>query len=347
MPALIKPAGPILVTGATGYIGTWIVSILLQRGLTVHAAVRTENKGQYLLNQFPANEKDRTLKLVIVGDISAPRAFDEAVKDVSGIIHTASPVGQPLGHPDEMINPAVQGVKSLLNSALKFNKTTLKRIVITSSCVAIAHSSPTTLTTVTEETWNNDPVQTCKDQGAEASGIQKYAASKVLSEKAVWEWNATHGEEKTWDISVLNPPWVFGPPIHQIADIKTDNSSFRLLHSAITKGEFASFDGDDPAKVPGHGWVDVRDIAEAHVRALVSVEEARGERTVFCEGGDSPFVWDDWVKTVKGKGKKMEGRESGVHFDTTKEKKILQMKFRSMEETGKDLLACFEKNGWD
>jgi nucleoside-diphosphate-sugar epimerase len=142
MPGLITPEGLILVTGATGYIGTWIISHLLNRGQTVHAAIRTPSKGHHLLTIFAPFHQSQKLKLIIVGDISEPGTFDHAVGGVSGIIHTASPVGQPLGDPEEMIRPAVEGVRSLLISALKYNKEVLKRIIIIFSCAAIAHTSP-------------------------------------------------------------------------------------------------------------------------------------------------------------------------------------------------------------
>jgi nucleoside-diphosphate-sugar epimerase len=226
----------------------------------------------------------------------------------------------------------------------------LKRIVILSSCAAIAHSSPDALITVTEENWNDEPVRICKEKGAEAGGIDKYVASKVLSERVVWEWYDAHRNEIEWDVCVLCPPWVFGPPIHEVGDIKTINPSWKILHSAITKGEFASFNGDDPAKVPGHGWADVRDVGEVCVGALVDVEEAGGERIIVCNGVESPFVWDDWIEAVKG-GKVTGGvrsdRRSGVHFETSKEKRIFGMKWRGMAETQKGLLESFEERGWN
>lgn len=108
-----------------------------------------------------------------------------------------------------------------------------------------------------------------------------------------------------WDFAVINPPWVFGvshhtpfsndpkiyiasqPVIHEVTTVDTLNSSSRFWYNAIVKGDFA---GTSPLTSPSHGWTDVRDVAEAHVRAL-EVPAAGGERIMVVA---EAMVWQDW-----------------------------------------------------
>ena len=90
MPAVAAPA-KILVTGANGFIAVWLVQDLLENGYTVRGTVRSESKGQHLLQKFKSFVDAGKFELVIVPDITAPGAFNEVVKGVDAIEHTASP----------------------------------------------------------------------------------------------------------------------------------------------------------------------------------------------------------------------------------------------------------------
>ena len=90
MPAVPAPA-KVLVSGANGYIAVWVVRTLLERGYSVRGTVRSESKTAFLKNSFRNEAESGRLELVIVPDITKPGAFDEAVKGVDAIEHTASP----------------------------------------------------------------------------------------------------------------------------------------------------------------------------------------------------------------------------------------------------------------
>ena len=90
MPAVAAPA-KILVTGANGFIAVWLVKDLLERGYTVKGTVRSESKKGHLLKLFEKEVKEGRLELVVVPDFTVPGAFDEAVRGVDAIEHTASP----------------------------------------------------------------------------------------------------------------------------------------------------------------------------------------------------------------------------------------------------------------
>jgi nucleoside-diphosphate-sugar epimerase len=122
-------------------MGIWILKTLLDQGFSVKAVVRNESKITYLRDKFI--EQASQLEFVIIEDFSAPNAFDEVVKGVTGIIHNASPVvlsHDPNLDANDLIRPAVGGTLSLLNSALK--SPTIQRVVVTSSTGAVLEPKP-------------------------------------------------------------------------------------------------------------------------------------------------------------------------------------------------------------
>ncbi|KAF8912390.1 hypothetical protein CPB85DRAFT_1375735 [Mucidula mucida] len=336
MPALANINATILVTGANGFLATYIVGDLLKKGYTVHAAVRSEAKGAHLLELYKAYGDK--LKLVIVENITKVGAFDEAVKGVQGIVHTATPMTLAASHPSELIDPAVGG-----------NGTSLERVVITSSCAAIAVFSMDKVT-LSETDWNELPLKACEEQGKDTSVADMYCASKVLSERAAWTFVEQHKAEVKWDLTVLCPPWIFGPPTHAVSEVASLGYSLVSWYNAIINGDFQGY---PPLIAPGQAWVDVRDVALSHVAAL-EVPAAGGERIILAA---SSFVWQEFLDeanaltpapyTKKPLAKGTPGDAvHGITFDMTKEKKIFSRKFRTMEETARDMLADFEKRGW-
>ncbi|KAK0221934.1 D-lactaldehyde dehydrogenase [Armillaria fumosa] len=323
MPAVTDPNSIVLVTGANGFVGTWIVGHLLKGGYSVRAAVRNEGRGKHLLDIYKSYG-DR-VKPVAVGNIIERGTFDDADKDVEAIIHTASPVHLSADDPS--------GVEGTLKSALKKGSKSLKCIVITSSCAAIIGFSPT-LVTISEAVWNEGPVKECEEKGRDASSLAKYSASKTLAERAAWAFYEKHKPEIKWDISTINPHWIFGPVIHEVTAVDNLNSSTRFWYNAIVKEDF---DGYSPLTTPGHGWVDARDVTMAHIRAMQ--------------------VWQDWLDVISTLSPNPYPSRTlprgtpgicqrAITFDTSKEKRILGIKFRTMKEMARDVLADYERRGW-
>lgn len=120
--------------GGTGFIGSYILKALLNAGFNVKAAVRSSSKATSLGSLFQSYVDSGNLTFTFVSDITDPTAFDEAVKGVEGIIHTASPLisKDPQADPQDLIGPAVNGTVGILGSALR-NGNQVKRVVITSS----------------------------------------------------------------------------------------------------------------------------------------------------------------------------------------------------------------------
>jgi nucleoside-diphosphate-sugar epimerase len=103
---------------------------------------------------------------------------------------------------------------------------------------------------------------------------------------AAWDFAEQHKSEITWDLVTLCPPFVFGPILHQVSSPASLNTSVKDFYDAIIAQSkpasvLESFQGS---------WVDVRDLAEAHIRAL-EVEDAGGKRFIISGGN---FVWQDW-----------------------------------------------------
>ncbi|KAJ7766216.1 D-lactaldehyde dehydrogenase [Mycena metata] len=334
MPAI--SSGKVLVSGANGYIAVWVVRTLLEEGYSVRGAVRSADKGKHLTELF-ASYGDK-FELVVVPDITQDGAFDEAVKGVDAIEHTASPFHFQADEPAELIEPALKGTVGILESARKYGPS-VKRVVVTSSCAAALNIS-TEPQLLSELDWNNQAVKEVEEKGRAASAASKYRTSKVLAERAAWDFVQKYKDEIGWDVSVMNPPLVVGPIIHDIASVDALNTSAHMMYNAFTK----------PGGAAGGGcWIDVRDLALAHVRALQK-EEAGGERMIIAAGA---FAWQDWLDAAPTSSKYQKGTPGAgkdmVHLLRYKNEKgirILGMQYHSMEDTAAAVIADYEARGW-
>lgn len=243
----IDKSRPVLVTGATGYVAGWIVKRLLEDGLTVHAAVRNpenEDKLKYL-NQIAASS-DGTIHY-FGSDLLQPGSYSEAMKDCELVYHTASPFTISVDDPQrDLIDPAVQGTRNVLTEAN--NTDSVKRVVVTSSIVAIYGDNTDRVKTATgkftEQDWND----------TSSLDHSPYAYSKLLAEKEAWK---IAGGQKQWDMITINPSLVIGPGINPHATSESFNLMKNFGNGKMRMG------------VPdfGIGIVDVRDVADAHVKA--------------------------------------------------------------------------------
>ncbi|KAI5117773.1 hypothetical protein M0805_003592 [Coniferiporia weirii] len=346
MPAITAPA-KVLVSGANGFIAVWVVQVLLKRGYSVRGTVRAESKATHLRSLFKNEVESGALELVIVPDITVPGAFDDAVKGVDAIEHTASPFHFRADDPNELIEPAVKGTAGILESARKYAGPQLKRIAVTSSCAAV--SNPTDTGVLDERNWNEANIVEVREKGRAASQAGKYRASKTLAERAAWAFVEEHKSEITWDLAVLNPPFVFGPILHEVHSPDALNSSVANFYEAVlTKRKTP-----EELSAVQNAWVDVRDVAEAHVRAL-EVPEAGGERFIVA-GGD--FIWQDWFDAVRELnipgvdapvGKPGAGKDFKFtfHYDTTKAETVLGIKFHDKLTTARDSVQDLRARGW-
>jgi nucleoside-diphosphate-sugar epimerase len=170
--------------------------------------VRSSEKGEYLKKLFKRH--GNKLEYVIAEDVEKEGVFDDAVKGVEGVLHTASPFHFDAENAalDKLVNPAVNGTKNVLNSIIKDKG--IKRVVITSSFAAVldrnakGHAQGTK--TYTEADWNTSDPTESNEIGNKQSAMNGYRASKTLAEKAAWEFVEAH--QPTWDLATINPPFI-------------------------------------------------------------------------------------------------------------------------------------------
>ncbi|KAK7013736.1 D-lactaldehyde dehydrogenase [Favolaschia claudopus] len=336
----IATTGKVLVSGANGFLAVWVVRAFLENGYAVRGAVRSADKGVHLSKIF--KDYGEKFEVVEVPDITKEGAFDEAVKGVDAIAHTASPYHFKADDPAELLEPAIKGTVGMLESARRCG-TAVKRIVVTSSTAAVLHDEPTPQT-FTEADWDDQAVENVQRDGRNASNVHKYRASKTLAERAAWDFVKTHGSSLKWDLTVLNPPLILGPILHEVSSPSLLNTSALQMYNTYTTPDF----------VAGGGcWVDVRDIALAHVLA-VKKEAAGGERIIISR---EAFWWQDWLDATpeaaksnpryqKGKPGSQKDVIPPVSYDASKSVRILGIKYRDMEETARDVVSDYEERGW-
>ncbi|KAH6890869.1 D-lactaldehyde dehydrogenase [Coprinopsis sp. MPI-PUGE-AT-0042] len=341
----ISSSDKVLVTGANGYIALWIIKLLLERGNSVRAAVRSESKGRHLLELFKSY--GNKIELAIVPDMTKDGAWDEAIQGVQAVEHTATPISleNQKPNPADFVEPAVAGTVRILESALKY-KSDIKRVVITSSLAAVA-SMADPPRTYTEEDWNETSLKLVEEKGSEAGWLEIYSASKTRAEKAAWDFYKKHKDDVAWDLTVILPPMVFGPTLGEASSPQSINGSVQMFwNNVVSEAPKAKEQLGSPTV-----WVDVRDLAEGHILALEK-EKAGGER-IFVSAGQG--VWQDFVDVaykLNPPGRKLSpgfpelSREPLIKLSSTKAAEILGVKTRSVEEVVKDSLEDFAKRGF-
>ncbi|KAK3314533.1 hypothetical protein B0H66DRAFT_315140 [Apodospora peruviana] len=270
----------VLLTGGSGFIAAHILDQLLAKGHSVVTTVRSEDKAQHIREAYPSQTSSGDLVVAIVPDIAKPDAFDLVVANTPNlevVLHTASPFHFKFKDPKELIDPAVIGTTAILR-AIARSAPTVKRVVITSSFAAILDEAKFTdpSTTFSETSWNPVTIDDIHRSPATA-----YRASKTLAEKAAWDFVTDKSNNAKFDIVTVNPPMVFGPVVHNLAgglqSINTSNERLVDLLQGKWKEGIASTGG-------GILWVDVRDVATAHVKAGLEIPEASGKR-LFATAG--------------------------------------------------------------
>ena len=258
----------ILITGGTGYIGAWVVKKLLEKGYTVRMTVRDKNQ-THKYSYLESFSKTGKGKLEIYeANLLKEGSFDEAAKGADAVMHVASPFTLRFKDAQkDLVDPALLGTRNVLNAATRSG--TVKKVVLTSSVAAVHGDTidmqEAGLEEFTEEHFNNTSSVT----------HQPYSYSKVVAEKEAWK---IAKEQNNWQLVVINPSFVLGPPLNG----SSDSESLNLMKD-ILKGKF--FLG---APDLHFGFIDVRDVAKAHILALEK-ETAQGRHIL---AGKTMSVYD-------------------------------------------------------
>jgi nucleoside-diphosphate-sugar epimerase len=248
----------ILVTGGTGFIASHIILQLLGEKHRVRTTVRSlkrEADVRGMLRQGGAEPSDRLT--FFEADLQSDAGWTEAAAGCDYVQHVASPFPAAVPkHEDELIVPAREGALRVLKAAREAG---VKRVVLTSSFAAIGYGHKPQTAPFNETYWTD----------TSGNDVTAYVKSKSFAEKAAWDFMAKEGG--ALELSVVNPVAVFGPVLGP------DFSTSVLLIQRLLTGT-----------VPGSpklnfGVVDVRDIADLHLRAMVQ-PAAKGERFLGVAG---------------------------------------------------------------
>jgi nucleoside-diphosphate-sugar epimerase len=263
----------VLVTGGSGFIGSHCILQLLAAGYKVRTTVRSlkrERDVRAMLKQGGAEPGDR---LSFVGaDLEQDAGWAEAVAGCTYVLHVASPLPPNVPkHEDELIVPAREGTLRVLRAA---RDAQVKRVVLTSSFVAIGYGHKPRETPFDETDWT-DP---------NSKDLAPYGKSKTLAERAAWDFIAREG--RGLELSVVNPVAVFGPVLGP------DYSASILMVQRLMDGA-----------LPGcpqlyFGVVDVRDVADMNLRAMTH-PAASGQRFLAVAGDFLSFL--DIAKVLKSR----------------------------------------------
>lgn len=249
-------AGTVLVTGGSGYIGGFTIRQLVAEGWMVHTTIRSLAREAEVRKSLGVD--DGKVKF-FAAELMNDAGWAEAMAGCSHVAHIASPIPPNAPkHEDELILPAREGALR----ALRFAKAAgVKRFVMTSSAAAIAYGHGKGTRTYTEKDWTN----------LDGPDVYAYVKSKTIAERAARDWVAAEGGGIEY--VAICPAAVLGPVTS--GDYSPSLEVVKKLLEGALPGcpDF------------GFGIVDVRDVADLHVRALNAPNMA-GERFV-CSG---PFL---------------------------------------------------------
>uniref|UniRef100_A0A0E0AVX7 cinnamoyl-CoA reductase n=1 Tax=Oryza glumipatula TaxID=40148 RepID=A0A0E0AVX7_9ORYZ len=248
----------VCVTGAAGYIASWLVKLLLEKGYTVKGTVRNpgmHTHGRHKLLQLVHDPKNAHLKALVgagerlvlcKADLLDYDAICRAVAGCHGVFHTASPVTDD---PEQMVEPAVRGTEYVINAAAEAG--TVRRVVFTSSIGAVTMDPNRGPDVVVDESCWSD-LDYCKETR------NWYCYGKAVAEQAAWEAARRRGVE----LVVVNPVLVIGPLLQPTVNASVAHI-LKYLDGSASK--FAN---------AVQAYVDVRDVAAAHLLVFESPSAA-------------------------------------------------------------------------
>ncbi|SFM74461.1 dihydroflavonol-4-reductase [Chitinophaga sp. YR627] len=253
----------VLVTGGSGFLGSYCILQLLREGYQVKTTIRSINKQPEGIRHLQTGGATHLERLQFIeADLTDDRNWHEAVKGCTYVLHVASPFpGNTPKDENELIIPAREGTIKVLQAARQAG---VKRVVMTSSFAAVGYSSNPKEHLFTETDWT-DP----------NTSLPAYIKSKAIAEIAAWDFIRTAGEEL--QLTVINPVGIFGPVLGE-----NFSSSIKIIERIMS------------SKMPAipniyTNITDVRDVADLHLRAMIA-PQAAGQRFLALSGGSMSFT---------------------------------------------------------
>lgn len=250
----------VLVTGGSGYIAGYVIAALIARGFAVRATIRSLSREAEVRATLKKITDPSGIQFV-AADLNEDAGWAEAVAGCTYVQHVASPipVADPK-HDDELVRPARDGALRVMRAARDAG---VKRVVMTASVASIAYGHGNRTTPYTEEDWTDE---------TNLTATSPYVRSKTIAERAVRDWFKREGG--ALELVTIHPGLVLGAVL---------GSDFSTSVEAIKK----LLEGSVPG-LPKLGWaiVDVRDVADMHVAAMLAPGVA-GERFIAA----TDFWW--------------------------------------------------------
>ncbi|GMT04091.1 hypothetical protein PENTCL1PPCAC_26265 [Pristionchus entomophagus] len=336
----------VLVTGASGFVALHCVRRLLEGPYRVRGTVRSKKNTQKIAPLLRLPHASEKLELV-EADLLVPNNWTQVVSGCSYILHVASP--WLITATSEIVATAVEGTLTVLAAANECPE--VKKVVLTSSCAAVNDGHKNSSAVFDETFWTD----------IESKRTEWYGVSKTLAERAAWDyWNGLDVSSR-FSLTVLNPTLVFGPVLSDV-----DHGCATILARMMKRTTNLA-----QPKV-SLGLVDVRDVAEAHVRCLER-PETDGERILVTA---SPSAWyadiarwlnqefgrydygistwecPNWLlKIYAASGLDPQSkavvrrRGSELRFDNTKSIRLLDMKYRSVDKAVVEMMHTMIEMG--
>lgn len=274
MPAISPADGPVAVTGASGYIGSWIVQDLIEQGYTARACVRDASNGDKVDHLLAMNEQGLRGRVELAeGDLFDSGSYDGAFAGCSAVIHAGATVGYNRETPQEVYDGCFTEVRHVLESAAK--SAALKRFVFTSSFAAVGHPRPQGYV-FTEKDWCGDNLEGYNGRWTRDS-IPKnrdlaYAMAKAEAERMIYEFAAQDGR---FEAMAILPLHVIGPLMcanHDQGWSWQNCIKFMLMGKAYKKSKGGRMLWNN---------VDVRDVGTAHRLCAESTVAGNGSRYIL------------------------------------------------------------------
>ncbi|KAI4731269.1 NAD(P)-binding protein [Aureobasidium sp. EXF-10728] len=320
----------VFITGGTGFIGAEVIQQALEAGYRVRLSIRKAEQATTLKERYPQYASE--IETVVIPDVSKREAFENALNDVDYIIHLASPVPGKTALPDlkeDYIKPALNGTQAILYAALKFPK--IKTIVVTSSGIALMPIETEmafdgSIREDTGEVFQVDVDMQVSEPNSQESQTLMYRISKVLAHQATRDFREK--EKPSFKLLTTHPTLVIGESRIQPSAEQIDLVN-NMLWMTIQYGNpaFPSL------------WVDVKDVATAHVRAI---DCSAPSGTEFITSGPE-VSWNEIAEFMKQEYpdlSKLEPNYQGhtTRAETVNPEKYLGMEWRPWQQTVREMV---------